>query len=146
MTNEAALNQTVTAYLAVEGGAAAIEFYKKAFGATERFRIPGPDGKVGHAELFIGNSLVYLADEWPEGDFLSPRSRGGSTVFLGLEVDDADAVFERAVAAGATVNRPMRDEPYGRTGDIVDPFGHRWSILTVNPNFKPEDMGGLTPG
>jgi PhnB protein len=144
--SEQALNQTITPYLAVKGGAEAIEFYKKAFGATERYRIPNPDGGVAHAELFIGNSLIYLADEWPEGDFLSPRTRGGASTILSLEVPDADAVFQRALSAGAAIDRPMRDEPFGRTGDVVDPFGHRWSILTVNPNFKPEDMGGLTPG
>jgi PhnB protein len=143
MNREQALSQTVTAYLACKGAAEAIEFYKQAFGAEERFRIPGPNDTIGHAELFIGNSLVYLADEWPEGDFLSPKTRGGSTVFLGLVVSDCDAAFERAVNAGATIDRPLRDEPYGRTGDLLDPFGHHWSIVTVNPDFKPEDMGGV---
>jgi PhnB protein len=143
--NEAALNQTVTAYLSVDGAAEAIEFYKSAFGATERYRIPGPNGTIGHAELFIGNSLIYLADEWPEGGMLSPRKRGGPTTSFMLEVPDADAAFARAINAGAKQNRPMRDEPYGRTGEFTDPFGHRWSVLTVNPNFKSEDMMGTTP-
>ena len=140
--NESALNQTITVYLAVKGAAEAIEFYKRAFGATERYRIPAPGGKVGHAELFIGNSLIYLADEAPELDFLSPASRGGPSAILMIEVDDADAAFKRAIDAGARVGRDLRDEPYGRTGDVRDPFGHWWSILKVNPDFKPEDMGG----
>ena len=143
--NEPALSQTITPYLAIKGAAEAIEFYKKAFGATERYRIPAPDGSVGHAELFIGNSLIYLADDWSDGDFYSPKMRGGTTIILSLEVPDADAIFRRAVDAGAKITRPMRDEPYGRTGDVEDPFGHRWSIMTVNPNFKPEDMGGQAP-
>ena len=143
--SEQALNQTLTAYLAVKGGAEAIDFYKRAFGATERYRIPAPGGKVGHAELFIGNSLVYLADEAPELDFLSPLTRGGATAIFAIEVDDADAAFKRALDAGATVDRDLRDEPYGRTGDLRDPFGHRWSVMKVNPDFKPEDMGGQAP-
>ena len=135
-----ALNQTVTAYLSVNGAADAIEFYKKAFGAAERYRIPNPDGKIGHAELMIGNSLIYLADEWPEGDFYSPATRGHTTVSFALEVDDCDAAVERAVSAGAVIERPIRDEPYGRTADVRDPFGHRWGIMKVNADFKPEDM------
>jgi PhnB protein len=138
--SEAALNQTVTAYLACNGAAAAIDFYKRAFGAEERYRIPTPDGGIGHAELLIGNSLVYLADEWPEGNFFSPSTRGGPTASFMIEVPDCDAAFARAIAAGGKEVRPLRDEPYGRTGDLEDPFGHRWSLLTVNPNFKPEDM------
>lgn len=141
---DTALNQTVTAYLAVDGAAAAIEFYKQAFGAEERYRIPGPDGKIGHAELFIGNSLIYLADDWPEGDFFSPLTRGGVSVAFALDVDDADAAVERAVAAGARIIREPRDEPFGRTADVADPFGHRWSLTKVNPNFKPEDMMGAS--
>jgi PhnB protein len=143
---DAALNQTVTAYLACNGAADAIEFYKRAFGAEERYRIPGPNDTIGHAELFIGNSLIYLADEWPEGNFYSPKTRGGPTASFMIEVPDCDAAIERAIAAGGTAGRPARDEPYGRTGDILDPFGHRWTFLSVNPNFKPEDMmpGGNT--
>jgi PhnB protein len=143
--SDQALNQTVTAYLAIKGAAEAIEFYKRAFGATERYRIPMPDGTVGHAELFFGNSLIYLADEAPQLDFLSPKTRGGATAIFSIEVDDADVAFKRAIDAGATVDRDLRDEPYGRTGDVRDPFGHRWSIMKVNPNFKPEDMGGQSP-
>ena len=135
-------SQSVTAYLAINGAAEAIEFYKQAFGATEHYRLPAPGGKVGHAELIIGNSLVYLADEAPELDFLSPTTRGGATAIFAIEVDDADAAFERAVSAGATVDRGLRDEPYGRTGDPRDPFGHRWLVIKVNPDFKPEDMEG----
>jgi len=138
--SEAALNQTVTAYLAVKGAAEAIEFYKRAFGAEERYRIPGPNNTIGHAELFIGNSLIYLADEWAEGDFFSPLTRGGATTSFVVEVDDATAAFARAISAGAREVRPLREEPYGRVGDVEDPFGHRWEFLTVNPNFKPEDM------
>ncbi len=134
------MGQTVTAYLSVRGAAEAIEFYKRAFGAEERYRIPNPDGRIGHAELSFGDSIVSLADEWPEMGVLSPLSRGGTTVSLVLEVPDCDAVFERAVAAGASIERPLTDAPYGRGGWLIDPFGHRWSVMTPNPEFKPEDL------
>jgi len=126
--------------IAVDGAAAAIDFYKRAFGAEERYRIPAPEGKIGHCELFIGNSLVYLADEFESENFFAPKTPGRAGVYFMLEVDDADAAFEQALGAGATVARPLRNEPFGRTGDVLDPFGHRWSVLKVNPDFKPEDM------
>jgi PhnB protein len=137
---ETAPSQTVTAYLAVKNAEMAIDFYRRALGATERYRIPAPEGKIGHCELFIGNSLIYLADEFESENFFAPRTPGSAGVYFMIEVDDADAAFERALRAGATVARPLRDEPFGRTGDVLDPFGHRWSFLKVNPDFKPEDM------
>lgn len=130
----------VTAYLCADGAAAAIDFYRRAFGAEERYRLPGPDGRLGHAEITIGATTLMLSDEWPEMGVHSPKSLGGYSVSFVLDVPDADAAFERAVAAGATVERPLKDEPYGRSGWVIDPFGHRWSIMTANPDFKPGDM------
>jgi PhnB protein len=123
-------NQMLTPYLTVKGAAAAIEFYQDAFGATPSGdRYDNPDGTVGHAELSFGEGLaLYLSDEAPGLDVLAPPTRGGATSSLVLEVDDADAAFERAVAAGAAIDRPLTNEPYGRSGWLVDPFGHRWCI------------------
>jgi PhnB protein len=133
----------VTAYLCAQGAAEAIEFYKRAFGAHERYRMPNPDGRIGHAEITVGDTLLMVSDEWPEMNVRSPRSLGGHSVSFVLDVADADDAFKRAVDAGATVERPLKDEPYGRGGWVVDPFGHRWSIMTPNPDFKPEDMPAL---
>jgi len=130
----------VTAYLCADGAADAIEFYKRAFGAEERYRMAGPDGKLGHAEITIGETVIMLSDEWPEGGVLSPPKLHGHSVSFVLDVADADAAFRRAVDAGATVARPLKDEPYGRGGWVVDPFGHHWSIMKPNPGFKPEDV------
>lgn len=130
----------VTAYLCADGAAGAIEFYKKAFAAEERYRMERPDGRLGHAEISIGETVVLLSDEWPEMRVLSPRKLNGHSVSFVLDVADADAAFRRAVDPGATVERPLKNEPYGRGGWVVDPFGHRWSIMTPNPDFKPEDM------
>ncbi|MEX2246283.1 MAG: VOC family protein [Dehalococcoidia bacterium] len=130
----------VTAYLCADGAAEAIEFYKKAFGAEERARMAGPDGRIGHAEITIGATTLMLSDEWPEMGVRSPKSLNGYSVSFVLEVHDVDAAFKRAVDAGAKVERPLKDEPYGRGGWVIDPFGHRWSIMTSNPDFKPEDM------
>ena len=122
---------SVTPYLAVDGAAAAIEFYKKAFGATEVMRMPGPGGKVGHAEIEIGGSRIMLADEHPEMGFRSPRALGGSPVGLHLYVADVDAVATQAVAAGARELRPVKDQFYGdRTGSFEDPIGHGGHIAT----------------
>jgi len=119
----------LTPYLAVHDGAAAVAFYTEAFGALEQARFTGPDGRVGHAELAIGTLRLFLADEYPEVGAVSPRTLGGSPVALHLEVADVDAVHTRAVAAGATSERPPADQPYGaRQGSIVDPFGHRWLL------------------
>jgi PhnB protein len=122
---------SVTAYLSIRGAAQAIEFYKKAFGAKEMFRMPGPDGKLGHAEIQIGDSRVMLSDEYEAMGFLGPQTRGGTTVLIHLYVKDVDATVARAVAAGAKVVRPVQDQFYGdRSGSIEDPFGHRWHVAT----------------
>jgi len=131
----------VTPYLVVDGAAAAIEFYGKVFGATERMRMDGPDGRVGHAELQIGSGLVMVADEYPEVGAQSPKAFGGSPVTISLYVDDVDSVFEKAIAAGATQERPLENQFYGdRSGGFVDPFGHRWSIATHIEDVPPDEM------
>lgn len=120
----------VTPYLACRRADEAIRWYGEAFGATVVGEvIRDDDGRVGHAELRFGGSALYLSDEWPEIGVLGPESRGGPTSALSLDVDDADAAFERAVSAGAIVERPLADQPYGRGGWLVDPFGHRWNVL-----------------
>jgi PhnB protein len=131
----------VTPYLCVAGAEAAIAFYSAVFGATERLRLAGPDGLIGHAELQIGDSLVMLSDEYPEMDQRSPKSLGGTPVTLSVYTDDVDAVFERAVAGGATPTRPPTDQFYGdRAGQFEDPFGHRWSVATHVEDVSPEEM------
>ena len=130
----------VTAYLCAKGASDAIAFYTKAFGAREAYRLPNDDGTLGHAEIRIGETTLYLSDEAPQLNVLSPTTRGGATCSFVLDVDDVDAAFARAVDAGATVERPIVDNPYGRSGWVIDPFGHRWSIMTPNPNFDPKDM------
>lgn len=133
---------SVTPYLIVKDAAAAIEFYKKAFGATELLRMaPGKDGRIGHAEIRIGNSPVMLADEFPEHGVRSPQSIGGSPVSLLLYVEDVDAVAAQAVAAGAKVLKPVMDQFYGdRSGFFPDPFGHSWGIATHKEDVSPEEM------
>lgn len=132
---------TVTPYLIVRGAAAAIDFYRTAFGAAERMRMDAPGGTVGHAELLIGGSLVMLADEMPEMGWSSPAAIGGTPVSLHLYVDDVDAVVERALAAGAALSRPIADQFYGdRLGMVVDPFGHVWSISTHIEDVSPEEI------
>ena len=128
---------TVTTYLCAHPASDAISWYVAAFGAIERYRMTGDDGRIGHAELQIGETTLYISDEWPEMGVLSPAKLAGHSTSLVLDVPDADAVFEQAIAAGATVERPLKNEPYGRGGWIFDPFGHRWSIMTANPDFKP---------
>jgi PhnB protein len=131
----------VSPYLIVSDGAAAIAFYRNAFAAKERMRLVRPDGKLGHAELEIGDSLVMLADESPRHGALSPRSIGGTPVSLHLYVTDVDAVFARAVAAGATELHPVADQFYGdRNGTFADPFGHRWHIATHIEDVAPEEI------
>jgi PhnB protein len=131
----------VVPYLSVKGAADAIEFYKKAFGATELMRLPGPDGTLGHAEIKIGNALVMLADENPDYGNLSPKTLGGSAVRLHMYVEDVDAFFERAVAAGAKVLIPVADQFYGdRSGRLEDPFGHVWLFSTHIEDVSPEEM------
>ena len=132
---------TVTPYLCCKDAAAAIEFYKKAFGATEVMRMEDK-GKVGHAELQIGDSRVMLADEFPEIGFLSPATVGGSPVMIHLYVEDVDTTANRAVAAGAKVTRPVADQFYGdRGGQFVDPFGHKWYVSTHKEDLTPEEIG-----
>jgi PhnB protein len=121
--------KAATPYLAIRDAAAAIEFYKAAFAATQTGDFYQEEsGRIGHAELLFGDALIMLSDEHPEIDVLGPQSRGGSTAAIVLQVEDADAVFNRAIAAGATATKPLRDEPYGRTGEVKDPYGHRWFI------------------
>lgn len=132
---------SITPYLIVDGAAAAIEFYKKAFGATELLRIAGPGGKIGHAEVRIGDSPVMLADEHPEMGAKAPRTIGGSPVSLVLYVENVDAFVEQAVAAGAKPTRPVEDKFYGdRGGSIEDPYGHVWHVMTHIENVSPEEM------
>ncbi|HEY8173721.1 MAG TPA: VOC family protein [Dehalococcoidia bacterium] len=130
----------VTAYICADGASNAIEFYKKAYGAEELYRLENPDGRLGHAEVKIGDSILMISDEAPNLGVLSPKKLAGHATSFVLDVPDADSMFQRAIDAGATVERPLKDEPYGRGGWVIDPFGHRWSIMTSNPNFKPEDM------
>ena len=132
---------SVTPYLIMDGAAAAIEFYKKAFGAVEVMRMPGPDGRIGHAEIKIGDSNVMLADENLEMNARSPKSVGGSPVSLLLYVEDVDKIVARAVAAGAKLEQPVEDKFYGdRMGGIEDPFGHRWYVGTHIEDVSPEEM------
>lgn len=132
---------TATPYLIVNGAANAIEFYKKAFGAKELFRMVQPDGKIGHAEIRIGDSAIMLADEVSERGYRSPQSLGGSPVSIHLYVEDVDAVFNQAVAAGAKVQRPVQDQFYGdRAGGVVDPFGHVWHLSTHKEDVAPEEL------
>jgi len=132
---------TVTPYLIVTGAAAAIEFYKKAFGAVEMMRLTQPDGKIGHAEIQIGSSKVMLADEAVDMGFWSPRSLGGSGTGIMLYVDDVDRAFERARGAGAKALQPVKNQFYGdRSGTLSDPFGHMWTISTHVEDMSPEEM------
>lgn len=133
---------SVTPYLIVKGAAKAIEFYKQAFGATETFRMPQPDGKIGHAELKIGDSTIMLADEFPERNVRGPESLGGSPVMIHLYIDDVDTVAKRAVASGAKEIRPVQNQFYGdRSGMFADPFGHQWNISTHVEDLSPEEIG-----
>jgi len=135
---------SITPYLSIKGASDAIAFYKKAFGAEEIVRMPMPDGRVGHAELQIGDSRLMLADEMPEmGDAVakSPRTLGGSTTGICLYVPDVDALFKRAVDAGATARRPLSDQFYGdRSAVVEDPFGHIWTLATHVEDVSPEEM------
>jgi PhnB protein len=131
----------VMPYLVVDGASAAIDFYKEVLGATERFRMDGPDGKIGHAELEIGDSVVMLADEFPEMGAKAPKAYGGSPVSMMVYVEDVDATFEVALKAGATTVRPVENMFYGdRMGTFVDPFGHSWSVGTHIEDVPPDEM------
>lgn len=131
----------VNANLCTDGAAKAIEFYKQAFGAEERYRMTDDSGRIGHAEITIGETVLMLSDEWAEHHVLSPRTLKGNSVSFVLSVKDCDAAFQRAIDAGATIERPIVDAPYGRGGWLIDPFGHRWHVTTPNENFKPESLG-----
>jgi PhnB protein len=132
---------TATPYLTLSDAASAIDFYKKAFGATERFRMDRPDGKIGHAEIQIGDSIVMLADESPRSDSRSPKSLGGTTAGILLYVENVDAVFDTAVKAGAKVHQPLTNMFWGdRFGGLTDPFGHSWALATHIEDVAPEEM------
>jgi uncharacterized glyoxalase superfamily protein PhnB len=132
---------TVTPHLVCAGALDAIEFYKKAFGAVETGRMPGPGGKIMHAQLRIGDSPIMLADDFPEFGCNGPQALKGTPVFIHLYVNDADAVFAQAVAAGAKPVMPLADMFWGdRYGQLDDPFGHRWSIATHKRDMTPEQM------
>lgn len=132
---------TATPYLIIRGAADAIEFYKKAFGATELMRMPAPGGTIGHAEIKIGDSPIMLADEFPEMGYKSPQTLGGSPVSIMIYVEDVDTVFNQAVAAGGKVQRPLKDQFYGdRTGTLEDPFGHVWHVATHKEDVSAEEM------
>jgi len=131
----------VTPYLCVAGAAEAIAFYTKILGATERMRMAAPNGKIGHAELQIGDSVVMLSDEYPDMDVVSPKTVGGTPVTIHLYVDAVDQVFDRAVRAGAKPIRPVEDQFYGdRSGQFEDPFGHRWNVATHVEDVAPDEM------
>lgn len=132
---------SVTPYLIVSEGNKAIDFYKQAFGATEIMRMPGPGGKIMHAEIQIGDSRIMLADEFPEMGARSPKSIGGSPVFIHLYVEDVDRVIAQAIESGAKIDRPIQDQFYGdRSGSVSDPFGHTWAISTHKEDLSPEEI------
>jgi len=136
-------HHTVTPHLIIRDAAGAIDFYKKAFGAEEIMRMPGPDGKsIMHAEVKIGDSFVYIASEFPDMGCKSPQSFGGSPVTLHLYVDNVDSLFQRAISAGAKAVMPLTDMFWGdRYGQVDDPFGHRWSMATHVEDLSPEEIG-----
>jgi len=130
-----------SAALAVDGAADAIEFYRAVFGATERMRIPAPEGKIGHAELEIGDSLVMVSDEYPEMGYVGPKKIGGTPVTISVYVTDADAAFAEAVSRGATPLREVADHFYGdRSGQFEDPWGHRWGVATHIEDVSAEEL------
>jgi PhnB protein len=132
---------TLTPYLVVNGAAAALDFYARAFGGVELYRLQDPTGKVGHAEMRIGDSHFMLADEFPEMGAVSPKSQSGHSISLLVYLPDVDDAFRRAIAAGATEVRPVQDQFYGdRSGTLIDPFGHQWSLATHVADVTPEEM------
>ena len=137
--------RSLSAYLAVNGAREAMDFYKDAFGAVELYALVDPsDGRIGHAELQFGDSMVMLSDEYPDFGALSPDTLGGSPVKLHISVDDVDAMFARALERGCTEVRPVRDQFFGdRTGTLVDPFGYTWSLATKVRDVSPKDMQAL---
>jgi PhnB protein len=132
---------SVTPYLYIRGAAKAVEFYKKVFGAKEVLRMPGPAGQIMHAELKIGDSMIMLSDEHPQMGALSPESVGGSPMGLHVYVENVDAVVQKAVEAGAKLDRPVKDQFYGdRSGSLTDPFGHKWYVATHVEDIAPEEL------
>jgi PhnB protein len=131
----------VIPYLYIKGAAKAIDFYKNVFGAKEVMRMPGPDGKIGHAEIKIGDSMIMISDEHPQMGALSPQSVGGSPVGLHVYVENVDAVVKKATDGGAKLTRPVKDQFYGdRSGSITDPFGHLWYVSTHVEEVSPEEI------
>jgi len=134
-------HHTVAPYLAIKNALSALEFYKKAFGAIETYKLIVPDGRLGHAEIRLGNSLIMLSDEFPEFGGKAPESLGGSPVSIHLYVEDVDAFAEKAVAAGARELKPVADQFYGdRSGQLQDPYGHLWWVATHKEDVAPEEM------
>jgi PhnB protein len=133
---------TATPYLCAKGAPQAIDFYKRAFGAIEEVRLIDSAGRISHAEILIGGAPIYLADEHPEINVLSPQTLGGSPVLIVLDVPDVDTLFSQAVAAGATVDRPLADDFDGgmRTGKVIDPFGHSWLLITMKEQLSAEEL------
>ncbi|MDN5941937.1 MAG: VOC family protein [Nitrospira sp.] len=130
-----------TPYLVIKGATGALEFYKKAFGATEIMRIPAPGGTVGHAEIKIGKAIIMLADEFPEMNCKSPQAYGGSPVSMMIYVPDVDQFIKRAIDAGAKLARPVENKFYGdRAGSLEDPFGHQWHFATHVEDVPPDEM------
>lgn len=133
-------NQAIP-YLTCKNAAKALEFYVKAFGATELMRMAAPDGKIGHAEIKIGNAIIMISDEYPEMQIQSPQTLGGTPVGIYVYVPDVDAFNQRAIAAGATVQRPIADQFYGdRSVTLGDPFGHRWFFATHKEDVAPDEL------
>ena len=134
-------HHTVAPYLAIKNAVSALEFYKKAFGATETYKLIVPDGRLGHAEIRLGDSLIMLSDEFPEFGGKAPEALGGSTVSIHLYVEDVDAFVKREVDAGARVLKPVADQFYGdRSGQLQDPYGHLWWVATHKEDVAPEEM------
>jgi len=132
---------SVTPYIIVKGAASAIDFYKKAFGASELFRMPGPDGNIAHAEIKIGNSHVMLADESPKMNVKSPATLGGAGVHLMIYCEDVDRMYKQAIEAGGKETRPLKNQFYGdRSGTFTDPYGHSWTIATHVEDVSPQEM------
>ena len=132
---------TVAPYLAIKNAAKALEFYQTAFGATEIYKLMMPDGRLGHAEIRLGDSIIMLSDEFPEYGGKAPETLGGSPVSIHLYVEDVDAFFNRALAAGARERKPVMDQFYGdRSGQLEDPFGHLWWVATHKEDVAPDEM------
>ena len=134
-------HHTATPYLAIKDGMKAVEFYKKAFGASETYKLTMPDGRLGHAEIQLGDSVIMRSDEFPEFGGKAPPTLGGSPVAIHLYVEDVDAFFKKAVAAGAKERKPVADQFYGdRSGQLEDPYGHLWWVATRKEDVSPEEM------